>query len=200
MANGKPDIKLTDDFDGQVKVEAPDFCVDGGSGRRMGNTQNPFRRAFVHDGGDGLTVNWANDYTGGVTLNGVKTIGGHGVGTRATEFTDRVDFKGDVDCYSKIRFVAAGWSSDIYTDPNHNLVIENKPFLGMPPRHAIFNTPVDFKGPVQVKKKTTGVFLVLPGSEENPYYWDLDDALSKLSERVAALEKKSTQEGRFGSV
>jgi hypothetical protein len=49
------------------------------------------------------------------------------------------------------------------------------------------------QGKVQVKKKTAGVLFLIPGSEENPYYWDLDDALSKLSQRVAALEKKSTQ-------
>lgn len=73
MSNGKSDIKLMDDFDGQVKVEAPDFCVDGGQGRRNGST-TPYRRAFVHDGSDGLIVNWANDYQGGVTINGVKTI------------------------------------------------------------------------------------------------------------------------------
>jgi hypothetical protein len=28
------------------------------------------RRAFVHDFQDGLTLNWANDYPGGITLNG----------------------------------------------------------------------------------------------------------------------------------
>lgn len=72
MANGKSDIKLVDDFDGQVKVEAPDFCVDGGPGRRQGS-QTPYRRALVHDA-DGLTINWDHDYTGGVTINGLKRI------------------------------------------------------------------------------------------------------------------------------
>ena len=73
MANAKSDIQLTDDFDGQVKVLAPDFCVDGGPGRRKGS-DTPYRRALVHDGNDGLTINWANDYSGGVTINGVRTL------------------------------------------------------------------------------------------------------------------------------
>lgn len=76
MANGKSDIKLLDDFDGQVEVAAPDFCVDGGPGRRKGSTTQ-YRRALVHDGDDGLNINWANDYVGGVTINGVKAVNGH---------------------------------------------------------------------------------------------------------------------------
>lgn len=75
MANGKSDIKLLDDFDGQVKVEAPDFCVDGGQGRRgIYATTGAYRRALVHEGGDKLTVNFGFDYHGGVTINGLKAI------------------------------------------------------------------------------------------------------------------------------
>jgi hypothetical protein len=55
MANSKSDIELLDDFDGQVKVAAPDFCLDGGQGRRHGNT-TPYRRSLVHEGGDTLTI------------------------------------------------------------------------------------------------------------------------------------------------
>jgi hypothetical protein len=42
------------------------------------------RRAFVHDFGDGLTLNWANDYPGGVTINGeVRMPNGATVGALA---------------------------------------------------------------------------------------------------------------------
>ena len=151
MANGKSDIKLTDDFGGQVKVEAPDFCVDGGPERRSGS-QTPYRRALVH-AEDGLTINWDNDYTGGVTINGLKEINAR--------------------------------SKRIMTSPDaiHLTISGNTKVSG----------DVTMQGKVQVKKKTAGVFFLIPGSEENPYYWDLDDALSQLSERVTALEKKSMQ-------
>lgn len=36
--------------------------------RRMSTTGS--RRALVHDFNDGLTLNWANDYPGGVTIKG----------------------------------------------------------------------------------------------------------------------------------
>ena len=70
MAN--TDIKLMDDGDGWVKVEAGDLNIDSPARRKGSTTQ--FKRALVHDFDDGLTVNWGNDYSGGVTINGVKTI------------------------------------------------------------------------------------------------------------------------------
>lgn len=69
MSNGTSDIQL---LHGQVKIEAWDLCIDS-KDRRKNNT-TPFRRALVHDFNDGLTLNWANDYTGGVTIHGLKTI------------------------------------------------------------------------------------------------------------------------------
>ena len=69
MANDT-DIKL---LDGQVKVEATDLCVDAAA-RRSNNS--PFRRALVHDYEDGLTLNWDNDYPGGVRIIGDLKIGG----------------------------------------------------------------------------------------------------------------------------
>jgi hypothetical protein len=72
------DVKL-DQVDGSylvlegrvVKAAASDFMLDSPE-RRKGS--NPFRRALVHDQSDGLTVNFANDYHGGITLNGVTEI------------------------------------------------------------------------------------------------------------------------------
>ena len=69
MSNGDSDIKL---LQGQVKVEAPDLCVDS-IARRKNSTQH--RRALVHDFNDGLTINYANDYPAGVTISGAVNIG-----------------------------------------------------------------------------------------------------------------------------
>jgi hypothetical protein len=75
------DVKL-DQVDGTflhlearvVKTVGSDFMLDAPE-RHTGVT--PHRRALVHDQGDGLTVNFAGDYPGGVTLNGVRELSPH---------------------------------------------------------------------------------------------------------------------------
>jgi hypothetical protein len=54
------------------KVTCFDIELDN-AGRRKNNSGK--RRAFVHDFQDGLTLNWANDYPGGVTINGKVGLG-----------------------------------------------------------------------------------------------------------------------------
>ncbi len=76
------DVRLDEGSDGSfivldgrvLKATGSDFMLDS-SNRRIG--PKPFRRALVHDQGDGLTVNFANDYQGGVTLNAVREISPH---------------------------------------------------------------------------------------------------------------------------
>jgi hypothetical protein len=51
-----------------LKVTAPDIMLDHAP-RKTGPAAN-HRRALVHDFTDGLTLNWARDYPGGVTING----------------------------------------------------------------------------------------------------------------------------------
>lgn len=50
-----------------LKSGTADFMLDNPS--RRGNPAG-LRRALVHDFADGLTINWASDYPGGVTING----------------------------------------------------------------------------------------------------------------------------------
>jgi hypothetical protein len=72
------DVKL-DQVDGTflhlegrvVKAVSSDFMLDSPQ-RRIAAT--PFRRALVHDQSDGLTINFANDYPGGVALNAVREL------------------------------------------------------------------------------------------------------------------------------
>jgi hypothetical protein len=70
MAITPTDIKL---LPVQVKMEAYDLCLDCMDPDRRKNDSEQ-RRALVHDFDDGLTVNWAEDYPGGVTVNGLKQI------------------------------------------------------------------------------------------------------------------------------
>jgi hypothetical protein len=78
------DLRL-DDGDGTflvldarvVKAAGSDFMLDS-VGRRKGG--GPFRRALVHDQNDGLTINFNNDYQGGVTINGPFTVRDDGSG------------------------------------------------------------------------------------------------------------------------
>jgi hypothetical protein len=75
-----PDIRLKT---GQVVVDAWDLCLDSPDRRQFPHKMRPpMRRAFVHDPDDGLTVNWENDYPGGVTLNGVRSVTAHREGLR----------------------------------------------------------------------------------------------------------------------
>ena len=55
-----------------LNVQGHDVLIDASTRRRPEGPR--FRRALVHDEGDGLTVNFGNDYPGGVTLNGVASI------------------------------------------------------------------------------------------------------------------------------
>lgn len=55
-----------------LKVTCFDIELDN-AGRRSSAAGK--RRAFVHDFQDGLTLNWAQDYPGGITLNGKVSVG-----------------------------------------------------------------------------------------------------------------------------
>ena len=72
------DIKLKANgltqIEGRVlKVTGIDIEFDNKDRRGRRNRNRP-RRALVHDFQDGLTLNWANDYPGGVTINNGKII------------------------------------------------------------------------------------------------------------------------------
>ena len=56
-----------------LKATASDFMLDS-PGRRRGG--GPHRRALVHDSQDGLTINFAGDYPGGVTVTGNLAVTG----------------------------------------------------------------------------------------------------------------------------
>ena len=57
-----------------VKTTASDLMIDS-PGRRRGGP-SPHRRALVHDAQDGLTINFAGDYPGGVTVVGNLAVTG----------------------------------------------------------------------------------------------------------------------------
>jgi hypothetical protein len=49
------------------KMDGADFRIDHKPRRK---NKSPHRRALVHNQSDGLTMNWAKDYPGGVTIHG----------------------------------------------------------------------------------------------------------------------------------
>jgi hypothetical protein len=68
------------DYPGGVTIEGfrlachqADLVLDYAARRK---SATPWRRALVHDFDDGLTINWAHDYPGGVTINGPVKING----------------------------------------------------------------------------------------------------------------------------
>ena len=64
------DVKLNGQ---QVVVEAWDLVLRSTDRLTGGMAPDAPRRALVHDHDDGLTVNWGEDYPGGVTLQGEVT-------------------------------------------------------------------------------------------------------------------------------
>ncbi len=64
VGTASPSQKL--EVNGNIKSTGVDFLLDNNS-RRSGATGDS-RRALVHDGNDVLTINFANDYTGGVKV------------------------------------------------------------------------------------------------------------------------------------
>src|ERR1700722_14198739 len=88
------DVPL-DDIDGSyltldarvVKVVATDLMIDAPE-RHTGDYQ--FRRALVHDQSDGLTLNFAGDYPGGVTIAGALHASGPVSFTGALHASGRV--------------------------------------------------------------------------------------------------------------
>ena len=57
-----------------LKTTASDFMLDSPARRRGG--PSPHRRALVHNEQDGLTLNFAGDYPGGVTVTGNLVVTG----------------------------------------------------------------------------------------------------------------------------
>lgn len=57
-----------------LKTTAADLMLDSPARRRGG--ASPHRRALVHDFQDGLTINFAGDYPGGVTVTGNLAVTG----------------------------------------------------------------------------------------------------------------------------
>jgi hypothetical protein len=100
MAN--TDIKLMDDGDGWVKVEAGDLNVDGGTRRRKGN-HTLYKRALVHDFNDGLTINWGSDYSGGVTIHGFVTVAEHLDVPGSTTLSGQTRLEGGFEAFGDAR-------------------------------------------------------------------------------------------------
>jgi autotransporter-associated beta strand protein len=178
MANGKSDIKLQDDFDGQVKVEAPDLCVDGGSGRRHGS-DTPYRRALVHDGNDGLVINWDNDYQGGVTINGVKTI--------ATQPNQPLSIESGFTTLKAggLEFIGAVIHLKCEPEqPGGVKITDDVQFLG---GDVTFLGPATFAGPAKVKKSAPPPRSGMPAIVME---YDVFDMINQLVADVRALKEK----------
>ena len=55
-----------------LNVHGTDFVIDSPVRRKPNGPR--LRRALVHDESDGLSINFGNDYPGGVTMGGVRVL------------------------------------------------------------------------------------------------------------------------------
>lgn len=156
MANGNSDIKL---LPGQVKVEAWDLCLDSQDRRK--EHEKPFRRAFVHDFNDGLTVNWDRDYPGGVTIQGVVTVPGHLEVPGSTTLSGAARLEGGLEVFGDTR-------------------LEGK----LEVRQLFINMVVSIRGPQGVMVPVT--IQVDVGKEIS----DLKQKITGLEQQLAAVKAK----------
>lgn len=128
---------------GQVVIDAWDLCVDSPD-RRTRDAGH--RRALVHDFDDGLTVNWAEDYPGGVTVRGVAEL--HARSGRGMVVHGSVVLEDPATLASGTRVVAGPLSwTRLRSDDGRRLLVEAE---GMQNDGLVFTGPVAFEGPVRM--------------------------------------------------
>ena len=158
-----------------LKSQTTDLMLDAPSRRKVSGGN---RRALVHDFNDGLTVNWANDYPGGVTINSTLQINGDknndwlNVNSRVTKFigTDLM-----LDSPGR-RKVAGGYRRALVHDFQDGLTI---------------NWASDYPGGVTIKGVVKVPTSLTVGTVNvGTVIASLLDKLNKLEQRVAVLEAK----------
>lgn len=184
MANENSDVKL---LDHQVKVEAWDFCLESND-RRKKEDKNPQRRALVHDYEDGLTVNWGDDYPGGVTVNGVTKINGRkGKGTTGT--LAQLQLMTIESAFLNIHSTGLNFIGN-----NFNFKSEPENPAGVKISGNVnFSDKVVFTGSAKVSRTLTTPVRQPNGAVANvPVLMELDlfDEIMQLRKKIAELEKK----------
>jgi hypothetical protein len=119
---------LLDDIDGSyltldsrvVKVVATDLMIDAPE-RHTGDSQ--FRRALVHDQSDGLTLNFAGDYPGGVTIEGKLHASGPVSLTSALNASGPVSLTGALQASGPVKLTGALYTAEIHPPPLANLIV-----------------------------------------------------------------------------
>jgi hypothetical protein len=158
-----------------AKATTTDLMLDS-AGRRK--TKTPHRRALVHDFDDGLTVNWANDYPAGVTVNSTKRINGHNGGDWVDVASRVVQIKGSdlmLDYPSRRanttayrRAVVHGWNDTLTLNYNRDY-----------PGGVLIEGPVRMPGGA-----------VISGQDIAATLTSLTSQIASLTSRIAALEAR----------
>lgn len=190
------DVKLVGESviaEGQnLTAKVQDFCLDANTRRDQNKNKDRPRRALVHAPGDILTINYASDYPGGVTIQGdvkipstlvvdgeigLKTSGPysepstlnnmplpHGTSTLAQKIPDMKEASGEAAAKPHMKKVIVEAGTRTVTIKNGTILIHS---VGKP-----------------------GV--VLPGqpAPDVEYTYDLASEIFDLRNRVAELEKK----------
>ena len=158
-----------------AKATTTDLMLDS-AGRRA--TATPHRRALVHDFDDGLTVNWANDYPAGVTVNSTKRINGHNGGDWVEVNSRVVSVKGSdlmLDSRSRRsnstafrRALVHGWNDTLTLNYNRDY-----------PGGVLIEGPVRMPGGAVIGGQDVAVALT-----------SLSTQVAALTTRVAELEAR----------
>jgi hypothetical protein len=152
-----------------LNVYGTDIALDGGSERRRhgphGSIAAGLRRALVHEPGDKLTVNYAGDYPGGVTVQGAVSMP-HG-----DLKLGGVAIRGQSDGV-KLRVESAlGLAGDLSTGDSWESIVVKK--------RAIEVTWHEQTGPASVEARNLELVAAVLA---------LQNTVQQLEQRIAALE------------
>jgi hypothetical protein len=170
----------------QVIVDALDLCVDN-SDRRSEHT-SPDRRALVHDYGDKLTINYTQDYPGGVTIDGLHEI--NAVPKKATGLGltfDHLRVKGNTKIEGHLK------ASNLYIDGNVAITAKKIIFKGEDNAPELeIDGNLRFSDSVVLSDKTKVTKVVQQGRPPVPLAmtYNLFDEISRLRGEVEALKKE----------
>jgi hypothetical protein len=184
---GEVEIRPTNN---QLKIYGYDLLLDFFERRLAGSnlTTDPYRRALVHGPGDTLFINYANDYKGGVVINGpvqlpnVKSIGGSPDINAGTMMKIRIDKH--KDDYGFVGMVIGNWPVGIHSVSMlvDTLFFSNPRVEG---NHIALNHTLDNKLVINPKGNYTGGVVV---GGQNGVMIDLVATIVDLQKRVAKLE------------
>jgi hypothetical protein len=169
VVEGKLYVQEIASSNNQLKFTGYDFLLDYHDRRKQGSDPTQFRRALVHDYGDRLTLNYGEDYPGGVGIQGSVYV--HDVYPLENSKLGGVGIHGSV------------YINDLYAFENSKLFVNNDLWIVNPKAQS----PQE-DASLRITNRT--IFVSTQDAYSKETVLDLVQTIQDLQARVATLEKK----------